>query len=86
MDTVKGMNYRLSPSKLMSNKHDKDPGDKKGFFCSELIATAYKILGLLPDDKPSSKYWPGDFDDGKLELLPPAKVENGLVIDFDLIQ
>ena len=36
------MDYRLSAGKLMSKKHDKNPRDKKGFFCSELIATAYK--------------------------------------------
>ena len=85
VNTVKGMDYRLSASKLMSKKHDKDPRQKKGFFCSELIATAYKIAGLIPDDKPSSKYWPGDFEDGKLEMIPPAYLECGTVIDFDLV-
>ena len=34
VNTVKGMDYRLSASKLMSKKQDKDPRQKKGFFCS----------------------------------------------------
>lgn len=33
----------------------------QGFFCSELIAAAYKKLGLLPKDRPACKYWPGNF-------------------------
>ena len=85
INTVKGMDYRLSAGNLMSKKHDKNPRDKKGFFCSELIATAYKNAGLLPDEKPSSKYWPGDFDDGKITLVEPARLENGLIIDFSLL-
>lgn len=35
---------------------------KKGFFCSELIAAAYKKQGLLDPVKAASKYWPGDFE------------------------
>ena len=85
VNTVKGMDYRLSASKLMSKKQDKDPRQKKGFFCSELIATAYKIAGLIPDNKPSSKYWPGDFEDGKLEMIAPSYLESSKVIDFDLV-
>ena len=35
--------------------------DTSSFFCSELIAAAYKELGLLSDEKLSNNYIPGDF-------------------------
>ena len=78
------MDYNLSAGKLMRNRQDKDPKNKKGFFCSELIATALKEIEVLDKSKPSSKYWPGDFDDGKLKTVAPAEIENGVIIDFDL--
>ena len=40
----------------MSNKTDKDPKNKTGFFCSELVATAYKAIGILPNFPPANKY------------------------------
>jgi hypothetical protein len=84
IEKVRGMDYKLSAGKLMRNRQDKDPRNKKGFFCSELIATAMKEIGILDKAKPSSKYWPGDFDDEKLKVVYPARVDNGLVIDFSL--
>jgi PH domain/Permuted papain-like amidase enzyme, YaeF/YiiX, C92 family len=84
VNRVKGMDYHLSASKLFSKKNDKDISKKKGFFCSELIAKAYKTMGLLPEGRPSSKYWPADFEDGKMILNDSARLENGLLIDFDL--
>lgn len=84
IEKVRGMDYNLSAGKLMRNRQDKDPKNKKGFFCSELIATALKEIEVLDKSKPSSKYWPGDFDDGKLKAVPPAEIENGVIIDFDL--
>ena len=84
IENVRGMEYNLSAGKLMRNRQDKDPKNKKGFFCSELIATALKKIEVLDKSKPSSKYWPGDFDDEKLKVVFPARADNGLVIDFDL--
>lgn len=84
IEKVRGMDYNLSAGKLMRNRQDKDPKNKKGFFCSELIATALKEIEVLDKSKPSSKYWPGDFDDGKLKTVAPAEIENGVIIDFDL--
>ena len=35
-------------------------GEKdKSYFCSELVARVYKIMGILPADVPSSQYFPG---------------------------
>ena len=33
----------------------------KSFFCSELVATAFKRLKILDSERAASKYWPGDF-------------------------
>ena len=83
--SVYGKKYRISASKLMSNKHDKDPVNKRGYFCSELVAAALKALKLLPDDPPASRYWPGDFSDSKpLNLSSGATLHPGVLLDFDL--
>ena len=33
----------------------------QGYFCSELIATIYKNMDLLPINKAGFQYWPGSF-------------------------
>jgi uncharacterized protein YycO len=40
---------------------DKNLKSDKTFFCSELLATAYKRCGVLSEGVAASKYWPGDF-------------------------
>ena len=49
----------------MRKTNDQDSAEKirdnKSFFCSELVATAYKRLGLLEKEKAASQYWPGEF-------------------------
>jgi hypothetical protein len=35
----------------------------RGFFCSELIAKAYKSIGILDSKKSSGRYWPVDFSE-----------------------
>jgi len=62
-----GNPFRLSYEAMLntnsaaeSNINETIPKDR-GFFCSELIALLYKKLGLLPEDKPCNKYWPGSF-------------------------
>ena len=57
----------------MKNEIEQD----RQFFCSELIAKAFKVLGVMknPDEKSSAKYYPGSF----------ASKEHGGIIDDDLI-
>jgi hypothetical protein len=51
-----GNRYGMSTSKLLFHRHSLKP--KKGtfidedrtFFCSELVAKAYKVLGVMVDD------------------------------------
>jgi hypothetical protein len=41
-------------------------------YCSELVATTYQHMGLLPGHRPASWYDPGRFWSGdRLELVPP---------------
>ena len=42
----------------------KEHGDKKNFFCSELVACCWKAMGVLQHRKNSTYYWPADFAPG----------------------
>lgn len=43
---------------------------EKTFFCSELVATAYKYIGILPVEKSACTYWPGTFSvESNMKLL-----------------
>lgn len=75
-----GNKYGISASKLRQKqtllpKKGKFIDEDRKFFCSELIAKAYKILGILGDtEKPSSSYYPStfssNFKDGDLKTAP----------------
>ena len=66
-----GKKYELTLGKILFRKRSeiklKDPKasptlpklPKSGYFCSELIAAAYKELGLLDQTISASQYWPG---------------------------
>ena len=66
-----GNRYGLTLKKLMkSHRSEQKLGTRQShiektrtFFCSELIAKAFKVLGVLknPDEKSSSCYYPGSF-------------------------
>ena len=76
-----GHKYGINVDKLSRNQtiRIKDMGvDENGeqrliaqdrtFFCSELVAKAFKILGILEDDeKSSAKFFPGDFSQKRQE-------------------
>jgi palmitoyltransferase len=40
---------------------NKEKEQERGYFCSELVAKAYKNVGLLDEKKSSCRYWPVDF-------------------------
>ena len=70
-----GQKYKLTPGKLFQRKSKfvsekpncSDPSSyvktekHDGFFCSELVASVYKTVGLLDPKVPSTQYWPGFF-------------------------
>ena len=76
------MVYHLSFGKLL-RKNSLDPvkeskkkkPQSKGYFCSELIAAAYKHVKLIDKKLASSQYWPGTFSSEKnLKLLNGASL------------
>jgi len=87
-----GKKFRINPSKLIRKKNEEDDTDEikedKGYFCSELVASALKRVGLLDKELASSRYWPGDFSNELLErsvkLNKGARLGEELVIDFNL--
>lgn len=84
IDSTRGKKYKISPKKLLKKTEDREPGHEDHFFCSELIASAYKALGVLSPEIPSSKYWPGDFE-GTHDLgLIQAELSEEIMIDFEL--
>ena len=64
-----GLTYGLEADKLIRKETIKKQSNKREiidedrtFFCSELIAKAYKVLGIIKDDeKASSQYYPHHF-------------------------
>jgi hypothetical protein len=74
-----GKPFKINPIKLLRSTNDWDQAEKikdtKSFFCSELVATALKRLGLLEPEKAASKYWPGEFS--QEDRLSEAKLQNG---------
>jgi hypothetical protein len=57
------------------------------FFCSELVAKAYKILGIMEnDDQSSAKFFPSHFsskNDGMMKLTPGTSVDPELMVIMD---
>ena len=74
-----GKKYGLNFTKLMTAKSEAmsqskqaDIHEDRQFFCSELVAKSYKVLGLMKDlTKSSTRYYPGCFE-------PGAQVDNDL--------
>lgn len=70
-----GHRYGLSAKKILFNQrsepnlHDAGPSEiekDRQFFCSELIAKAFKVLGVIkkPEIRGSASYFPGSFTTG----------------------
>ena len=75
---ARGKKYQLDPLRLLQKYSSTDSvenlHENKGFFCSELIATAYKTIGVLPKHISSAQYWPGTFSaEGNLKLESGAR-------------
>ena len=48
--------------------------NNKAYFCSELVASCHKVLGVFHEDLASSQYWPSTF------ALPSADINTNLVV------
>ena len=81
------MKYRIDPFKLFQKYSTYDSChdfcDDRSFFCSELIASVYKVIGILPKEISASQYWPGSFSsENNLNLLNSASLGEEYIIDF----
>ena len=82
--TVDGKKFGINPIKFIRKTPEVLPGNENNFFCSELVASAYKAMGLFPANANSSSFWPADFvNDTKLPLSNAALGQE-LLLDFDL--
>ncbi|OMJ91457.1 hypothetical protein SteCoe_5936 [Stentor coeruleus] len=79
-----GKSYGLSVKKFLPYYQKAEPGDESDFFCSELIASAYQAIGILPTNFGSNNYLPGIFSEERALLLKNAQLGNEQIIDFDL--
>ena len=71
---LRGKPYEKSGIELFKAAFDapiigSNEDDLSSIFCSELVAEAYKTLGLLKKDKPSNEFTPADFTSKKLTHL-----------------
>ena len=82
MKSLVGKKFSLSITKLFQKATTlEDAMASKSFFCSELVATFYKALGILPLNIASSRYLPKDFSEsGKLGLINGASLMEEQVI------
>jgi hypothetical protein len=81
---VKGMQYLLNPIGILKQR---DPvGPDQGFFCSQLIASAYKAMEVLHASVPSISVLPGHFSYEKdLQLIGRSFLGEEQLVDFDLV-
>ncbi|TMW60428.1 hypothetical protein Poli38472_000470 [Pythium oligandrum] len=85
---VQSCPYGLSLSKLLrTNETSRSTSD---YFCSELIADAYKAMGLIRPTLPSSNFWPSSFASGAfvdVELARHgASLDTEVLIDCHLLE
>ncbi|CAD8124658.1 unnamed protein product [Paramecium sonneborni] len=81
IEKVYGQEFQLNIMKLLQQQSN--GLINKGYFCSELIAKAYKYCSLLPQQKASSQYWPVTFSK-QLKLLNQAELSHSMTILLDL--
>lgn len=58
--------------------NDQEIEKNRDFFCSELVAKAFKVTGIIEDDDTScTQFYPGTFDqkhDSFLKLTPGTEI------------
>jgi len=84
IDNARGKKYKISYKKVFGIDQRRQPGTEDNYFCSELIASAYKALGILDENIPSSRYWPGDFESKNSLPLMDAELGEEIMVDFEL--
>lgn len=81
VDSEQGKNYFISAKQIVCKKGD----EENGYFCSQLVAAAYKCMGLLPSSVSSASFWPGHFSSSnELHMCYDAFLAEEQVIDFNI--
>lgn len=71
---VHGQEYGIGPRKLL-RRRSLDGAERRTYFCSELVAAAYKHMGILSKELSSSQYMPGHFSSSfQLSMLKQAEL------------
>jgi hypothetical protein len=80
---VKGMQYLINPISLIQRR---DPtGPDQGFFCSQLVASAYKAIDVLHPAVASVSVLPGHFSyEADLQMIGSSFLGEEQLIDFEL--
>ncbi len=83
-DVVKGNHYGMSVCGMLCGRDKVEwKSPDRTYFCSELVAEAYKQAGLLESSACAPKYVPGDFGQGRrLPLLGGATLSEEVDISF----
>lgn len=79
---TKGKGYSL---KLGKKKRKVNPGEEDTFFCSELIASAYKVLGIISNDELSYKFYPSHFEGSDKFEMAKGELCEEVKLDMDYI-
>ncbi|CAD8180851.1 unnamed protein product [Paramecium octaurelia] len=86
-----GKRYQMSPSKLIkrftktNETIDDLEKDEKTFFCSELIAAAFKKMEIIDANRCAASYWPGIFAQNSKLHLTKGNLKQEQLIDFSLV-
>lgn len=73
----------MKQKSVIGNPEEKQEYDS--FFCSQLVAAAYKQLGFLPQDVSTTQYWPVSFSQDKnLKLTGGANLGVEMLINFNI--
>jgi hypothetical protein len=83
INNTKGKSFGFSARKMIV-KGNKKAGQEEDFYCSELVASAYKAIGILPVDYNTAAVWPANFERDDGIAMVGAKLGPLMEIDFDL--
>ncbi|KAG7386705.1 hypothetical protein PHYPSEUDO_015385 [Phytophthora pseudosyringae] len=84
-----GSSTSSTPSSPVTEGADDSTKSQRKYFCSSLVASAWKELGWLQTKRKSSSFWPGSFENGgEVEQLLGPSVALGpeTVIDCRIVE
>ncbi|CAG9333340.1 unnamed protein product [Blepharisma stoltei] len=80
---VQGKKFRFTFTKRKKFSKGRVHVQEK-YFCSELVASAYQMIGILPCDVLPSYFWPKHFSSDKVLPLVRHSLSQEMMIDFEI--